>query len=383
VSWEPASRGRDPQRLVAAAVAALLVAGAAVALVRWGIDHRVADGAAPTAGASAGALRTAAPPVAVDPDTFAPTRLRSVDVDRGRSGRLRLAGAGGRTLIVIEAGGARLVDLATGGHHVLRLADAGLGTPTGAVAVTARGTAIGVGRDVVRIDPAARPVRLAVDHRLVSAGGPTALWLHAVDDATGGGTATLLDDSGTVLARLGVPPGTRPIAGTAERLVVGGPGTLAVVRTDGSRRVIARGDPVASDGERVAWVDCADERACAVVMGTVDDPARIRTTAAPADLRVIGPPTGAFSPDGRWLALPRPPTAADGVAWHVVVLDTATGVEVARVDGTDAAHVPMAWSPDGRWLVIETRDGLTAWQAGRDTGRLGGAPLRIRGLAMR
>lgn len=384
MNWEPASAGRDHQRVVAGAVAALLVVGTVVGVARLGADVRVTDSAPPSSVASAGALRPAASPAPVDPDAFAPTRLQPVDVGVGVTDGPRLAGADGRTLVIIEAGGVRLVDLGSGGHRLLRLADAGVGTPTGVAVVTARGMAVGVGRDVVRIDPAARPVRVAADHQLVSAGGPAAVWLHAVDDdAAGGGTATLLGDDGAALARLVVPPGTRPIAGTDERLVIGGPGTLAVLGTDGSRRVIARGDPVASDGDRVAWIDCADDRACAVVMGTVDDPARTRTTTAPTDRLVVGPPNGAFSPDGRWLALPRPPTAAGGVAWHVVVLDTATGVEVARVDDTDSASVAMAWSPDARWLVIETQDGLAAWQAGRGTERLGGAPTRVRGLAMR
>lgn len=382
MSWEPAATGRDAQRWVAGAAAALLVVAAVVGLARLG-PQAPAAGGGPTAGASPGAFTLAASAAPVDPALFAQAPLPEIEADAGGTGGPRLPGAGDRMLMVLEPGGVRLVDLADGSHRLLRVADAGLGTPTGAAVLTPRGPVLGIGGDVVRIDPAGRPVRVATDHRLVSAGGRHAVWLHAVDDATNGGTATLLRDDGAVLARIGVPRGTRPIAGTAEQLVVGGPGTVAVLGTDGSRRMVARGDPVASDGDRVAWVDCARPEACAVVLGTADDPDRVRTTVTPTDLQVIGPPTGMFSPDGRWLALPRPPATAGGAAWHVAVLDTTTGVEVARLPDTDASYVPMAWSPDGRWLVVETRDGLAAWQAGRDTDRLDGAPLRVRGLVMR
>lgn len=384
MSWEPAAPRRDPQRWVAAAVAALLVAGALVAVGR--VD--VGSGAPPDTDQTSTPvhdLGPAASPGPVDPASFARRPLAAVDTVAGHRDGPVLPNAADRTLLVLEPVGLRLVDLRTGDDRLLRLADSGLGSPSGDVIAAGRGAIVGVGGDVVWVGDGSRPVRMAMDHRLVSAGDRRSVWLHTPIDSPPGGTATLLRHDGDILARIAVPRGTRPIAGTAAQLVVGGPGTVAVLGVDGSRRMLARGHPVASDGRRVAWVDCADDRACAVVIGTVDDPGRVRTTLPPGGLQVVGLPAGAFSPDGRWLALPLPSAAPGEASWSVTVLDTATGVEVRRLRGSsEASRIPLAWSPDARWLVADTPDGMVVWQPGTDDDLpLDGPRSRVLGLAVR
>lgn len=361
----------------------LLVVGAIIGLGRREVGSQPATPTDRTT-ASARGLGPAARPAPVDPAVFSQRPLTVVDTMETRGGGPVLPETTDRTLLVLEPVGMRLVDLRTGSHRLLRTVDTGLGSPSGDVIVTDRGVLVGVGGDVVRLEVGSRPVRLATDHRLVSAGGDRSTWLHTTDDSATGGTATLLRHDGMVLARLVVPQGTRPIAGTARRLVVGGPGTVAVLGIDGSRRVIANGDPLASDGRRVAWVDCADDRACAVVLGTVDDADRVRTTLTPTDRLAIGPPAGAFSPDGRWLAVPLPRQGSGEAAWSIAVLDTTTGIEALRLRGhADTMQIPMAWSPDARWLVADLLEGMVAWQPGRDELLLGGQRAGVLGLAMR
>jgi hypothetical protein len=131
--------------------------------------------------------------------------------------------------------------------------------------------------------------------------------------------------------------------------------------------------PVASGGSRFAW--CREP--CRTVR--VRTPAGTRKLTSPPHL---GPPAGtpgAFSPDGRLLALP---VTQDGRA-HAAVVDLRTGAWTAVPGGRLSTYGAMAWSPSGDRLYLATAGGgLRAWQPGaRASERLpvdpGGAVMSI------
>lgn len=382
MSWEPAPRRHDLQRWIALGLVALLVA-----LTILGV-RRLAPRATtdvvtqrPTTGGLGAAPRPAPP----DPGTFRPRSLAPLEATRLTQDGPTLPALGNRTLLVVEPLGVRQVRLASGTGRSLQVTAALGGRLSGGAVAIGDGVLTEMGGDVVRLVDGRRPVRVAADHRLVSTAGDRAVWVFDNVDTALGGTATRVGSDGTVGARVAVPARTRPIAGTADTLVVGGPGTIGVVEPSGSARLVAHGDPLTSDGEHIAWLDCTADDRCAIVLGTVDDPDRVRTMLAPEDLPagVYGPPAGAFSPDGRWLALPVSPA---GAAPGILVLDTTTGVQARRLPGQPgaASRTPLAWSPDSRWLVAATGDDLVAWQVGHEELRRLPVPnWRIRGLMMR
>lgn len=132
-------------------------------------------------------------------------------------------------------------------------------------------------------------------------------------------------------------------------------GTLLLVDR-GSGRTLRRlgfGSPVASTDRQLAWLpgDCADR--CSVV---VDDlaaaPAREARFALPDGWT---PTRGAFSPDGRALAMTFPTLVGGSPRpGFIATLDLRLGAltrvpDVRTGSGLDA---DVGWSPDGRWLVL-------------------------------
>lgn len=229
--------------------------------------------------------------------------------------------------------------------------------------------------DVIRLPWDRRQATLlAGDHRSVPTFDTTSLWVFDGVDFTGrdndaGGTASRLALDGAVLDRVAVPAVAQPLAGTRDALVLRTPNATIVAGTDGSARRVAAGPALASDGNRIARLECGDELTCAIVVGTLDDPDQARTPLpameVPADLD--GVPRARFSPDGRWLALSIYRARRTGLVdrSHVSILDVATGREEIRVDGSPLTepHTPFAWTPDGRWLVLSSGDGLRLWDA--------------------
>jgi hypothetical protein len=385
VSWEPVTGRRELLRWsVMAAAGVVLLAGVVLGVRGW---RDRAPAGSPDPARESAALDWGATPAPHAPAEFAVRRWPAVAAEPlPGDAALRVEGAGDHTLVIADPLALYEVDLATGGVRRLAMSDGTWGPLTEPLMTVGGDVITTTSAGVLRIPVRTPPERIARDHRAVPTLDDSSVWVFDNLSTPLGGVATRVRFDGGVTDRLTVPDITRPLAGTADRIVVGGPGTVAVLGTDGSHRLLADGDPVASDGTRIAWVHCTADRRCALVLGTVDDPDHVRVTLADEDLPggVFGLPAGAFSPDGRWLAVPLSPAAADDGRSRVMVVDTSTGAQVRRLTGAYGPGTPIAWSPDGRWLALATRSGLRLWDAERDAVRsLPTVARRIRGLTFR
>jgi hypothetical protein len=388
VSWEPVPRRRDTLRwVVTAALVVALLAGVALGVRGWRTGPLSGAPAEVRAGAGLDWGGTPAPHA---PGEFTVQRWPAVTAESlPRDAALRVDGAGDHTLVIADPLAVYEVRLATGHVRHVPFSERSWGPLTDPLMTIGGDVVTTTPAGVLRIPPRGPVERIATDHRAVATVDDGSVWVFDNLSTPLGGIATRVQLGGGVADRLTVPDVTRPLAGTADRIVVGGPGTVAVLGTDGSRRVLASGDPVASDGTRVAWVDCSNDQRCALVIGSVDVPDEARMTLAADDVPggVFGLPAGAFSPDGRWLAVPLSPLlgpADGGPRSRVVIVETATGAEVRRLAGAYGPATPIAWSPDGRWLALATRRGLQLWDAEHDAVRsLPTVARRIRGLTFR
>jgi hypothetical protein len=158
-----------------------------------------------------------------------------------------------------------------------------------------------------------------------------------------------------------------PLAGDAVLLLLDRR-TGAVRRRLGTARY-----PLATDDRSVAWVPDRCAPACPVVRTDLVTGAA-RRYRMPARRQ---PAVGAFSPDGRRLALtfagvPAGPGAAAGGRGFAGVLDLRTGA-LATVPGLatpTADHADVTWSADGRWLVIGVKwpeeELIALWRPGSE-----------------
>lgn len=212
------------------------------------------------------------------------------------------------------------------------------------------------------------PQQLAQYHRSIPTGDATSVWVYDHLTANIGGVASRIGFDGALLDQVELPALAQPLAGTADQLIVSTPGTISGIDVDsGRRRQIARGQALASDGVRVARLDCLADLSCGVVIGTVDQPDQVRVTLQTGDVPVgmFDVPQARFSPDGRWLALPVYRELANYRTERssVVVIDTELGTEVDRVPGSTltAPMTPFAWSPDSAWLAVSSGTRLLLW----------------------
>lgn len=237
--------------------------------------------------------------------------------------------------------------------------------------------------------------QLARNHYALQTFDDTSVWV--LSNLFGGvGTSVLqrLRLDGTVADRTVVPAVAHPEAGIADGVLLSTPSGIHLASGDGARRITASGELLAvSADRRLAWLDCAADLSCFIVIGTLDEPDQVRIPIASTETtsRYIGLPLGRFSPDGRQLALPllrfgvgsRNMTSVQGA---VVIVDTVTGSEVTRVQASLSEAFegsPFDWSPDGRFLFVGLGSVVSAWD--RDTGELtelDDPPNPIHGLAV-
>jgi hypothetical protein len=170
------------------------------------------------------------------------------------------------------------------------------------------------------------------------------------------------------------------VGGGLLLLVLAGPGPVDSSRFalwhPRSGRVLRRFDRVlAATATTVAWV--------AGACGAKSCPVQLSDLASGSDTQVAAPPgmsayTGAFRPDGRYLAVvfvsgdataPAPPATPVRVG----VIDAATGRLLAvsgavMVGGGGDFWLRVTWSPDGAWLLLSAPAGqhpqLAAWRPG-------------------
>jgi hypothetical protein len=227
-----------------------------------------------------------------------------------------------------------------------------------------------------------RPVQMAQDSRAIPTFDDASIWISDELTSAVASTAARVALDGTVLDSVRLPAVSRPIAGTADGLVVSAPGSISLINSDGAKEISSSGDLIASNGRQVARAHCDAAVHCRIVLGTLDDPDQTQTPLAEEDIPAgyFGLPTGAYSPDGRWVAIPLYHLDEVGTLerpW-IAVIDTATGAEKLRVEGpfTEAfSALPLAWSADSKWLFVASQDGITSWSA--ETGEVHRLALNI------
>jgi hypothetical protein len=235
-------------------------------------------------------------------------------------------------------------------------------------------------------DGANSATRLPVTADWVIADGGTRLWLINFLGQPDPTSNQLPPQAIQQVDRTGHPhtPRYRVPAGYAAWQDVGG-GLLLLIRTGqgpanpsrgalwnpDSGRMLRRYDRVlAASGTTIAWV--------AAACRPTPCPVHLSDLAAGTDVQVAvphaGATSGAFSPDGRYVAVVFGGVDAAGTVTQarVGVIDVAArrlrAVPGAVLGGRDAGWA-VSWSPDGAWLLLSARVGplteqLAAWRPG-------------------
>lgn len=369
MSWEGGT-GDGPSRRVPTAVVVVVVA------VLAGVAYLVAgrDGAAPADPLEVGPRDDAA--ATADPDPLGvegrPGRSESLRSTRQTTGAgPLLPGLGPRQVVLANFVSRLLVlDVDAGDLTTLDVfSDQRRVQPSGLQRI-GDDLVLDAGSDVVRIGAALDgSTTLARGQRMVPTSSTGSVWVYDGEPLGFGGTARLVDADGTVRRRIGLPALAQPLAGTDDGLVVRTPGGVVAIDGEtgtGTGRRVTDGPGLVSDGERLAWLDCDGTLTCFVVVGPLAEPDGVRVQLDPADTpHAVGPLGGAFSPDGRWLALPVSTRERGqlGEQHDVLVIDLRLGAVAQRVDGSQlTSPTPLAWSPDSSWLAVSSGSRLRAWR---------------------
>lgn len=393
MTWEHLPQRSVPRRWlpvasVAMGVLLLVVVAGGVppgAVTTETIPVEPLDDAERTAGAST---------PAVDPSSFEPRPLPLEEPwTRPRIGANLLPGAvDGLTIIATDHRGVWTANTATGWVQRTRLPEGATPATAGGLWVSDDAVVFNTSATVLRLSTTRRLQTFATAHRTIDTIGDDAVWVFRSAGRLSGGTASRVSLDGEVLDQVNIPAVATPFIGTDDQLLVSAAGAISRIATDGTRALIARGEAIASNGTQLAWVQCEGDLSCAVVLGTVDAPNGVRVPFPPTGAPLAGRsgrPVAAFSPDGRWLALPlydATGAKGQGAAIMIAFIDVATGGEVHRARGPRANpfESPLAWSPDSRWLIFGSDTGISAWEAGtRETRTLDLGFGRARDLAVR
>lgn len=365
MSWEGASepRRRGSTAVVAAVIAVVVVA--AIVVTRPGDD--------PAPPLTVGPSEPTGAEVAVDDDPLGTSRpapsesmRRTVEVDG--DGPLVPAAPDVEIVAADFVSRLQLIDLATGDITALEVFAGGRRTRPDGLQRIGDAMVLDVGGDVVRVDEErGSPIIVARGHRSIPTTDDASVWVYDGEPMVSGGTASRVDFDGQIRQRVDLPAVAQPLAGTADGLLVRTPGTVSLIAADGGRSRVAPGQGLVSDGRRLAWLDCTQDLRCFVVAGTVDDPDQVRVELDSEDLPVgLDAAGGAFSPDGRWLALPllRREQHFAAERREIAIIDLTIGAQARRVAGSPlVSPAPVAWSGDSRWLAISSGSGLRLWSA--------------------
>lgn len=366
------------------AVAATVLVGMGVLLLPRDGPPTLTVGPTPVPG---GATLTAP----VDPRDFVQERLAPVQTttERPGTGAVLPGDPVDLTIVAADDTGLYLLDTDTGDLRRIAVRRPTPASLSETLMVIGDDIVVEADADVVALHrSAARPTRIAADHRAVPTLDDGSVWVFDKASPFVAGTASRIGLDGTVHTQVQLPAVAQPVVGTGDGLVVSTPGAVTLIGNDGARSLVVRGMAVAADGQRLAWLECADDLSCSITIGTVDDPGQVRTALDPTVLPpgFFGLPAGAFSPDGRWLALPLYENARGLEDVTVSVIDTTTGIEAFRAEGSSRIpfDTPLAWSPDGAWLIFVSGSDLRAWRAADRRATTLDVDLRgIRALAVR
>ena len=370
MTWEqPGETGGRRRWLWPTAVLAGIVVVAAVLLIRTDGTGTLTIG--PTAGPSP--TGRAAP--SIDPADFELTQLGRLREATERAGdRPLLPDGPNLTLVTTTDQGVRVIDLATGdSRHMELLTEEGQHQidPWNLFAVGDH-IVSNADPDVVRISPPdMRLVRLARDSYALPSFDDATVWVLKGANLP---TVVQLRLDGTIADRVEVPPVAQPLAGTEAGVLLSTPNGIHIASGDQIRRITGSGQLVAVGADqRLAWLDCAPDLSCQIVIGTFDDPEQVRVPIARTEVPGgYAAPLGQFSPDGRRIAVPLLRYDADPAAptqTTVAINDIASGAEAFRVAASPEHAVdgmPLDWSSDSRLLFVGLGTSLSVWNA--DTG---------------
>jgi hypothetical protein len=296
------------------------------------------------------------------------------------------------TLVTTSDQELRTIDLATGdGHRSGLLTQESYGLDPWTLFGVGDHVISNANNHVVRLRPSdMQLVRLARNHFALPTYDDDAVWVLESQAGQAPPTVLRVRLDGTVTDQVALPPVAQPQAGTGAGMLLSTPSGIHLASGDDIRRLTASGQLVAvSADQRLAWLDCAADLSCQIVIGTFDDPDQtrvpIRRTEVP---RGFGVALGGFSPDGRLLAVPllRFDAAREPAQTSIAIIDTATGSEETRIPAPPAQAfdgTPFDWSADSRWLFVGLGTSLSAWNA--DTGaltQLDAGTSQIRGLVV-
>lgn len=277
------------------------------------------------------------------------------------------------TVVAADDRGLRFVDVADGEVRRTELPQGDRVPRAGTMFAVGDHLVIGDGSRTVRLDAdGGAAVELSDEGAALTTFDDDTVWVVEPFTAGRAGTATRLSLSGEVVEQVRYPAVGRPVAGLDAGVVVSTPSGVALVAGERARTLTSGGALAAVDEDQLAWTDCTPELRCSLVIGSIDQPNGVRSPIAADELPggYANLPTGRFSPDGRWLALPvfrvNPRGGLESPA--VAIIDTATGTEVGRAPGPSVNTVrasAVAWSPDSRWLFVGGGIGIRAWSVQR------------------
>jgi len=351
-----------------------------------GVLSRFAGGLAALAiVAAVGALlRVSGPATVVTPAPATETEVLATETD-GAAHRLpELRQPTGTTLWLTSDSSLTMFDVDEGVGRGVELDE--LGTGDVPYRLVARGQTLVFRGDqqtyAQRAQLDAQPRLLGRSSYFLPSSHPRRVWLVTRDELTGrpaavqemtmagtrtsaavrpprGGAPTMALDSGLVLL---TPRGLQVWDPTTGRDV---PVSGQFTRTGEASSTLPGRFPVAATGNLLAWC-----RLHCLTLRLADLDTGERFVGAPAGTDGFGGSPGAFSPDGRWLALPV--TAADGRADSDIALalvDVAAGT-ASLVPGGGMFSERLVWSPSGDWVFFERRPGrLAAFRPGDGSAR--------------
>jgi hypothetical protein len=330
---------------------------------------------------------------AVDHADFEPTPLGPLrSVTRITGERPLLPDAPDLTLVTSSDQELRAIDLATGDGHRTGLLTQG---PYGLDPWTLFGVGDHVishaNNHVVRLRTSdMQLVRLARNHFALPTFDDDTVWMLESQAGQAQPTVLQVRIDGTVADQIALPPVAQPQAGISAGVVLSTPSGIHLASGDGIRRLTTSGQLVAvSTDQRLAWLDCAADLSCQIVIGTFADPAQVRVPIGRTEVPGgFGAALGRFSPDERLLAVPmlRFDTGPEPARTTIVIIDTATGAEASRIPAPPAQVFdgsPFAWSPDSSLLFMGLGTSLSVWNAGtEELIQLDAGTSQIRGLAV-
>jgi hypothetical protein len=275
--------------------------------------------------------------------------------------------AGQPRLFLAGDGELWVADVGAGSVRHLDMPQLGPGDPPYRILRRGDKLVLSGGGGAYTLDPAADPtLRVLVGDAwfFIPSAYPDRIWVGVLDPgspATERRLAAVREvavDGRVTVADVRPPGGRWPVAATGNGLVFQRPDGQLEVWDPARAAVVGRlpGEfPVASHGNQLAWC----RRDCARLQVTDVKTWRDVEVAPPAGTLGFEVYSGAFSPDGKLIAVPvrrDPWRTTQDPTWQLALVDVRVGT-ATLVEGTTAhGYVFVDWSPSGRTVFMSSGD---------------------------